>query len=98
MRRDDVKRLGKLGSSLFYFAAGRSPNLCIKTLGHWPEQQLINIYYHGIPPRLTFQTSCADGIAPSLGTDLSERSLMRKSPQQADYPTITFNDAYVHIC
>src|SRR5262245_10406956 len=47
--RGDVKRTAKLAISLFSFLAAVTYRSILQALGRSPKQQLVILYYHGIP-------------------------------------------------
>ena len=96
MRRDDVKRLGKLTISLFYFAAGALSRFVYQALGRSPKQRLIILYYHGIPhvwrPNFVRQMELLRRSAR-----VSPAFYRGSLPPGKQTVAITFDDAYVSV-
>ena len=92
----DVKRLGKVTISLFYFVAGALFRFAYRASGRSPKQRLTILYYHGIPvvwrPNFVRQME-------SLGrTARVSPAFYRGSfPPGRQNVAITFDDAYISV-
>ena len=92
----DAKRLVKLTISLLYFIAQRLSRLMLRAMGRSPNQQLVILYYHGIP------AACRANFARQLdairrGAQVRPAFFRGSLPAGKQNVAITFDDAYVSV-
>ena len=96
MRQGGAKRLAKLAISLFYFVAGALSRFVCQVLGHSPKQQLIILYYHGIPQ--VWRSNFVRQMESLCRTARVSPAFYRGSlPPGKQNVAITFDDAYVSV-
>lgn len=95
-RAASAKRLAKLAISFLYFAVQELRRMVLRALGRSPKQQLIILYYHGIPAalRLNFTRQLEAIRRGARVCPAFHRGLL---PAGTHNVAITFDDAYVSV-
>jgi peptidoglycan/xylan/chitin deacetylase (PgdA/CDA1 family) len=95
-RAASTKRMVKVAISLLYFAAQVLYRIVLQVIGRSPNQQLIILYYHGLPT--AFRSSFVRQLdAIRRGGRVYPASHRGTLPADKQNVAITFDDAYVSV-
>jgi peptidoglycan/xylan/chitin deacetylase (PgdA/CDA1 family) len=95
IRTTDAKWMAKLAISLLYFASQELHRILLRSVGRSPNQQLIILYYHGIPT--AFRSNFVRQLqAIRRGAKVCPAFHRGKLPADKNV-AITFDDAYVSV-
>jgi peptidoglycan/xylan/chitin deacetylase (PgdA/CDA1 family) len=91
----DVKRTAKLAISLFSFLAAVTSRSVLQALGRSPKQQLVILYYHGIPH--AYRSNFVRQMELLRAARVWPASYRGRLPLGKKNVAITFDDAYVSV-